>query len=322
MDKILIVDDAPANIKILGELLKANYHVLVTNNGSKAVQIAQDTLPDLILLDVVMPEMDGFTACEILKSTSATAEIPIIFITAKNEAEDVINGFAVGGVDYITKPFNPAEVHARVRTHITLRKQQEVLKLYATQMEELNKELQSKNTALNQAYEELRILAMTDPLTGLANRRHMMDMIKQEVARCKRSSRPFSFVLGDIDNFKHINDTLGHECGDYVLKQVAQLMTAAVREQDVICRWGGEEFLLMLIDTDLEGAAVVAEKIRSVIADTLLEYEEKRIPVTMTFGVAPFNMDWGIDCSIKKADNALYIGKSQGKNCVVNSRDS
>jgi diguanylate cyclase (GGDEF)-like protein len=317
MQKILIVDDVPANIKMLGELLREHYEIFVTNNGSKAVQIAEAILPDLILLDVVMPEMDGFSACTILKGISKTAEIPVIFITAKNESEDIVKGFEVGGIDYITKPFNPAEVNARVKTHIELRKTREELRNYTQRLESLNKELCLKNIQLNEAYDDLRVAAMTDPLTGLANRRHMIAKIEEEIVRFKRNKTIFSFILCDIDNFKAINDQYGHEQGDYILKVIAESMKSTIREQDIVSRWGGEEFLLLLTETDKEGASVAAEKLRSKIEALEIVCNEKRVKVTMTFGVAVFSQEDGIDSTIKKADDALYLGKGKGKNCVV-----
>ncbi len=156
MPKILIVDDIPANIKILGELLKGKYDILVAGNGSKAIKVAQMKLPDLILMDVIMPEMDGFTACKALKNFPETAEIPVIFITAKNETDDIVKGFEAGGVDYLTKPFNPAELDARVKTQIELKKSREKLKNYTQRLEELNQELSQRTTDLEYANNELR----------------------------------------------------------------------------------------------------------------------------------------------------------------------
>ncbi len=317
MSKILIVDDVPANIKILGELLKGKYEIFVAGNGIKAVQVAKTKHPDLILMDVMMPEMDGFAACNVLKNFEETAEIPIIFITAKTETEDIVKGFEAGGVDYITKPFNSAELDARVKTHLELKKSREELKKYAQQLEDLNQELSLKNTQLNQVMENLHLAAMTDPLTRLANRRYITEKAKEEITRFKRTGRNFAFILGDIDYFKKINDQYGHECGDYVLKFVAEIMRAGIREQDCLARWGGEEFLFLMPETDLEGSQTVAEKLRQKVQEAKIFYGENDLSVTMTFGVAVFDQSDGMDDSIKKADLALYTGKEKGRNCVV-----
>lgn len=318
MQKILVVDDSRMNLKILSDFLKDQYEVFAADNGNKAVQVAEEVLPDLILMDVIMPEIDGFTACSILKSNLKTVEIPVIFITAQNNTEDIVRGFNVGGVDYITKPFNPLELNVRVKTHIELKKYQEELKNYVQRMEELNKEINHKNVQLNEAYNDIRNAAMTDPLTGLANRRYMIEKTKEETARFMRSEKIFSFILGDIDYFKKINDQFGHECGDYVLKAVSKFMRSKIREQDIISRWGGEEFLLLLPETNLNGALVVAEKLRSGIEDLEMVYKGKRIAATMTFGVAAFGKEDSVDDTIKRADDALYIGKSKGRNCIFN----
>lgn len=318
MKQILIVDDIPVDIEILSALLKKSYEVWVTDNGTNAVQIAEANQPDLILLDVIMPGMDGFSTCVALKSNEKTAEIPIIFISPRKESEDIIKGFSLGGVDYITKPFNPAEVIARVKTHLDLKNIREELKKYAHRLEELNKELCFKNNQLNEAYEDLRIAAMTDPLTKLANRRYLIEKIGEEIIRFKRNERAFSIVLSDVDNFKDINDQYGHECGDYVLIYISDLMGSMIRQQDCISRWGGEEFLLLLTETDADGARVVAEKIRSRIQRSEIIYKDKKIFVTMTFGIATFSEDDDMNDTIKRADDALYIGKVSGRNYVVN----
>lgn len=318
MWKILIVDDSRMNLQILTDFLKDQYEIFTANNGSMAVQAAEEVLPDLILMDVVMPGMDGFTTCSLLKSNQKTDDIPVIFITAQNDTEYIVRGFNAGGVDYITKPFSPLELNVRVKTHVELKKSREKLKNYAQRMEELNKEINRKNEQLNEAYNDIRNAAMTDPLTGLANRRYMTEKIKEETARFKRNEKSFSFVLGDIDFFKKINDQFGHECGDYVLKTVSKFMRLKIREQDIISRWGGEEFLLLLPETGLEGALTAAEKLRSGIEALEIVYYEKMVKATMTLGVAAFVKEDSVDATIKRADDALYMGKNRGRNCVVN----
>ncbi|MGQ3684075.1 MAG: diguanylate cyclase [Candidatus Loosdrechtia sp.] len=296
METILIVDDVPANIKILGELLKKLYKVLVASNAQKAIQIARNELPDLILMDVMMPEMDGFTTCKILKARPETANIPVIFITALTETEDIVKGFESGGQDYITKPLNPPELFARIQTHLELKKSREDLQRYAR---------------------ELESLARTDYLTNLMNRRCMMERMQEEVVRCQRHGNRFSLAIADVDNFKKINDTYGHDCGDQVLKHFAFILKDSIRMTDISSRWGGEEFVLLFPETDIRGAKTVCEKIRGVVAGSSFCYGNQFITITATFGVSEFKAGGTINAMIKSADEALCYGKTAGKNCVV-----
>jgi diguanylate cyclase (GGDEF)-like protein len=163
----------------------------------------------------------------------------------------------------------------------------------------------------------MEALAMTDALTTLPNRRRMREMLDEERVRFTRSRRSFGLIIGDIDGFKHINDHAGHDCGDHVLRELAQVLRQVLRAQDVVARWGGEEFLFLLPDTDLTGAAVVAEKLRGAVERAELRFADKPMPVTMTFGVAAFVPDATIEECIRQADQAMYSGKEQGKNRVV-----
>ncbi len=164
---------------------------------------------------------------------------------------------------------------------------------------------------------ELELASRTDPLTGLYNRRHLMEKIEEERVRYKRNGRPFSVIICDIDYFKKVNDVYGHDCGDAVLKSLSTLLSRHIRKQDCLGRWGGEEFLMLLPETTAEGATVLAEKLRKRIEDYEFTYAGIRIPLTMTFGVAQYNDDYGVDACIVGADSALYKGKSNGRNCVV-----
>jgi diguanylate cyclase (GGDEF)-like protein len=317
LQKILIVDDVPANIKILRELLIGDFELFLATNGEMAVEVAESKVPDLILMDVMMPVMDGIMACEILHAKPSTAAIPVIFITAKNEVEDMVKGFEVGGVDYVTKPFNPAELNARVKTHLELKASREQLLKSRRQLEDANKQLEDRNDQLNRAIEQLNVAVMTDPLTGLHNRRYMTQAIEQEKLRFKRTQRPFTLVISDIDHFKGVNDTYGHECGDEVLKQVSRTIRGLLRDQDHVARWGGEEFLMMLPETNLNGATLVADRIRLAVAETDTSCANHEVKVTMTFGVAEFANIVSVDEIIRNADSALYDGKEAGRNRVV-----
>ncbi len=317
MEKILIADDVPANIKMLGEMLRGQYEILVATNGEKAVKLACQCSPDLVLMDVMMPEMDGFTACGLLKSAQETSGIPVIFITASNEEDDIVKGFTSGGVDYITKPFNPTELHARIKTHLEIKNSRESLKQYSRTLETVNNELNEKNALLAKALEQITRMASTDHLTGLWNRIHMMEKCREEEVRFKRKKRPFCFAMCDIDHFKKFNDTYGHECGDHVLRSISAILKQSVREQDVASRWGGEEFLLLLSESGVEGAQAVAGRIRQQIAGSALSYNNVYLSVTMTIGVAAYDQEDGIAGSIRNADLALYEGKNGGRDRIA-----
>lgn len=184
-----------------------------------------------------------------------------------------------------------------------------------------NEQIEKHRAELSVAYEKLDLIARTDPLTGLSNRRDFLERFEHEIARFERNKKPFSLVLGDIDDFKMLNDRYGHDCGDYVLVQLAVLLRESVRKQDAVARWGGEEFILLLPEAPLDGGIVAAEAIRQKIASESYRYNDHRLAITMTFGVSEFNGTKNIDAAIKSADEALYSGKVRGKNCVVNMDD-
>jgi diguanylate cyclase (GGDEF)-like protein len=308
--KILIADDEPSNVRMLGELLKNDYEIFVTSDGHEAVHLAEQILPDLILLDIMMPGLDGYGVCRELKSRKATEAIPVIFVTARKKTDDIVRGFEVGARDYIQKPFYPQELHARVRTHIDLKNAQERLSENAARFEEMNRKLAT-------ALEQMEIMARVDPLTGLANRRFLLERLDQEAARAMRTERPLSLAMADIDNFKSLNDTHGHECGDIVLQHVAQNIKDCIRKEDMVARWGGEEFLLFFIETPVEEARLTAERIREKIAGLTVAYHEKLISITITVGVAHYDTALDGDANIRKADDAMYRGKRLTKNCVI-----
>lgn len=308
MEKILVVDDHPGNIRIIAAMLQTEYKVLAANNGERAIKIAEESEPDLILLDVMMPDLDGFSVCEILKNNPKTEDIPIIFITAKTEIDDVVKGFSIGGCDYISKPFNPEELFARVNTHIELKKSKELLKKYINELEAKNRELD--------------LMSKTDYLTELANRRFMVTRLKEEIVNTEKTGRKFSILLCDIDYFKKINDTYGHEIGDLILKEVTLSIKESVRECDLVSRWGGEEFLVLLIDTDIISAANIAEKIRDRVEQKAIMVNNMAIKSTISIGVTEYIHELSISQNINNADKALYQSKNDGRNRVTEYKES
>jgi diguanylate cyclase (GGDEF)-like protein len=322
---IMIVDDNPYNLQILAVLIEnSGYESVLAQTGQQVFDFVSNEKPDLILLDIMMPEIDGYEVCRILQQDENTKQIPIIFLTAKVDAADIVKGLEAGAVDYITKPFNTIELQARIKTHLELKKVRDDLKQSNKQLQEVNTALQVanqlitvKNQMLKEVMEQLEYAARVDALTGLFNRRYAVEKIEEEVARHQRNKKPFSFLMADIDFFKKVNDTYGHDGGDNVLKSVSHIMQQTIREQDWLARWGGEEFLLLLPETDLAEAMLVAERIRQKIETDVIDYQEMKILVTITLGVATYDGTEPVEQIIKQADNALYDGKANGRNRVV-----
>lgn len=306
---ILIVDDVPQNLQVLaGILRKESFKIAIAADAQQALDMLDQVRPALILLDIMMPGMDGFELCQRLKASKPHADIPVIFLTARTDTVDIVRGFELGAVDYITKPFNGIELLARIKTHLALK--------YARE------ELERKNLLLTETKEQLELAARTDPLTQLSNRRDMLEKIEAEKHRFERSQKPFTLVIGDIDDFKLFNDRYGHDCGDFVLITIARMMKENLRKQDTVARWGGEEFLILLPETEAPGGKILAEKISAIIASQALEYKTIPLSVSLTFGIDTYNYQdmRSIDDCIRMADHALYEGKKQGKNCAILAR--
>ncbi|MDD2660630.1 MAG: diguanylate cyclase [Methylococcales bacterium] len=294
---ILIIDDAKENIIVLSRLLKSQGNVIFAQCGEEGLHLALQSTPDLILLDISMPGMDGFEVLMRLKQDQATAGIPVIFITGIPDSDTEEKGLTLGAVDYITKPFPPAVVIARVRHQLNL---------------------QRLTLALKEANEQLTLLAMTDPLTGAYNRRYFIDMLKNELLRAKRYDHPISVMMVDIDHFKKINDIFGHNIGDQVIIEIVNISADFLRKSDVFSRFGGEEFIILLPETALELATTIAEKLCAKIANSPIRIPEKNLVITVSAGVTQVEAhDDTLEKIIKRADTALYQAKQQGRNRVV-----
>jgi len=322
---ILIVDDNPQNIQMVAKHLKTDtYRISFSQSGMDALEKVRSADFDLILLDIMMPEMDGYETCRRIHELPEGREIPVIFLTAKIDKESIVRGFEAGAVDYIMKPFHAAELLVRIRTHLQL-------KSYRDRLEEINihlnkeilkgiqmeSELRESREELQKVNRQLYEKATTDSLTGLLNRRKMMDFIEYEHERTDRSRQPYSLVMSDIDFFKKINDTYGHACGDTVLVEISRIFLSGVRKQDQVSRWGGEEFLMLLPDTEEKGARFLAEKIRTSIESHLFSTGTKDLNITMTFGISTREQDDDVETLIKQADIALYTGKENGRNRTI-----
>ena len=291
---VLIVDDTPANTEILAQALRHDYTILIASNGPDALSLLQATdKPDLILLDVMMPGMDGYEVCRRIKQDPVTWHIPVIFITALDQVKDQQRGFDLGAVDYITKPFGVPLVIARVKIHIRLKLKSEMLEK----------------------------LAFLDGLTGIPNRRGLEETLTKEWGRAKRSGTPLSALMIDVDHFKAFNDHYGHGAGDECLRRVAHaLERGLMRPGDFIGRYGGEEFSVILADCDTAGAALVAENLRERVAALKISHAHSAAADHVTISVGYTTRIAGPDSTwsalMNEADKALYLAKTCGRNRI------
>ncbi|MDD5248363.1 MAG: diguanylate cyclase [Rhodocyclaceae bacterium] len=291
---LLIVDDIPANIDVLAEALRADYRIKVATNGADALRLAADSpQPDLILLDVMMPGMDGFEVCRRLKDSAATHDIPVVFVTARDERSDEERGLDLGALDYIVKPFHLPVLRARVRNLVALKTRADLLES----------------------------LAHLDALTGIPNRRSFDDTLQTEWRRCQRSGQPLALLMIDIDHFKAYNDHFGHGAGDRCLAAVAALLARNLaRPGDAVTRYGGEEFAVILPETKLEGAVRIAERLREGVAALAIPHAPAAgTPiVTISVGCAAAIPDEGGSPAalFALADRKLYDAKAGGRNRI------
>ncbi|MCD4651005.1 MAG: diguanylate cyclase [Candidatus Cloacimonetes bacterium] len=437
---LLLVDDEPKNIQLLGSILsEAGYGIAFATSAEGAIEALRNNSIDLVLLDIMMPETSGFELCQKIKANEDTKDLPIIFISANSDRENIVHGFEMGGQDYISKPFNHQELLKRVETQLQLVAQRKSLDQLNKNLEaqvrkrtgELNnevlrnKELKVKFETIfrkspigivilnretmgvvdcNQRFldifgfsdymvengdfvlenmfedrelfhkiirhfdplitdiemlsltgeirhihlnaepveladinayimllqdtttectlklenEVLELTSRIDVLTQISNRRDLEEKLSNQIYRFERNQKSFVVIIGDIDNFKRVNDTYGHDAGDLVLRKVAEVLSESLRKQDMVGRWGGEEFLAILPDTNIHGGQRVAEKLRQCLSATEYIYKNNRLEITMTFGLAVYEKQGQtVDEVVKQADTALYCGKRRGKNCVM-----
>lgn len=291
--RILIVDDERSNIEILSDLFGDDHEILFATEGNRALEIAAISKPDIILLDMMMPGINGCEVCRLLKTNLQTRAIPIIFITALGDVATETLGLELGAMDYISKPFSPAVVKMRVNIQLELKR----------------------------AREQLTLLATTDGLTGIANRRRFDEFIASEWSRASRSSQLLALAMIDIDLFKNYNDHYGHQAGDNCLRIVAKsLETHAGRPGDLVARYGGEEFAFIASTTDGATALRMAESICGALQKLQLPHALSPFGhVTVSIGVAAFVPSYGetSEILVRKADEALYHAKKQGRNQAV-----
>lgn len=287
---ILIVDDNIENIKVVGIVLKnSGYELIIAQDGYEALGCIKEVKPDLILLDIMMPEINGYEVCKILKNDVSTKDIPIIFLTAKIEIEDIVKGFEVGGVDYIAKPFIKEELLARVKTHLELKK----------------------------AIEELKKVAVTDILTGVFNRRFAYNILYEQIESAKLKKQNFIICFIDIDNLKIVNDSFGHKEGDKLILTIVNSLKENNKLSNYICRMGGDEFIIIFPNTRLEDCIQTIDTVVGILDGKKI----KSVPISFSKGFAEyrFDMDIDIDRLIEIADKNMYkekIAKKQENNSL------
>ncbi len=404
---ILIIEDDVLNIKLIMKILQSvGYKVEFVTSGDKALELIKIFSPDLILLDLQMPKMDGLEVCHKLKNNSSYDDIPIIFLTANHDKTNLLKAFELGAADYLTKPFHQKELLARIETHLKIREQAKQIKeseaklssivnnIYdgilvvdddgkirfanpsaarifekplsfllkqpfslpirkkklselkfkdkyleisvnkieweneilnivclrdSTKRKKIQENLKISLTHQEQLTSELKKFAETDTLTGVFNRRYLLDFFKQEIAFAKRYNSILSILIIDIDFFKNINDNYGHDVGDEILKQVSNLFSSNLREIDCFARYGGEEFVAILPQANSQEAWQVAERIRVIIANSNFNISQQDINITISIGISQYqnNDDESFEKILKRADQALYQAKSQGRNRTI-----
>ncbi len=299
---VLIVEDDRFLRGVLEDMLaEAGYPVEAVSNGAEALRLMAQGAYRILITDWVMPGMDGLELCRLLRRKPSDRYTYILMLTAHGEKEDLIAGLEAGADEYLVKPVNPVELNLRLKIA------QRILNL---------------ERSLRQSIEEIKQLSLKDPLTGLYNRRFLVERLPQEIKRSYRYSRPLSLVMVDIDHFKAINDTYGHPAGDAVLKVCAGCLMETVRDDlDWVVRYGGEEFVLVLPETDLDGALAAAERLRQRAAEERIGAEGQQIRITASFGVASLppqpKKEWlRMESLLECADRCLYRAKREGRNRV------
>lgn len=298
-EKVLIIDDSKMNIQFLYSIIEDEYDVFFATNGEDGITIAELKKPDIILLDIIMPDMNGYDVIKRIKAVSELQDTPVIFITSLSSGESEQKGFEYGAVDYIAKPFRPQIAKVRIRNQLLLKKQRDML----------------------------ISLAIHDQLTNLYNRRYFFEFLEKEWYRGFRSKKPISIVFIDVDYFKKYNDCYGHQMGDECLEKISRILKESIRRpMDIAARYGGEEFILTLPETDIKGANFMAKSIQEKLHEEKIPHKDSDVDkfVTFSIGIATMipNGKTQFEDLIKIADDNLYLAKKQGRNCIVGYDES
>jgi len=310
---LLIVDDTATVRETVRNVLRSTNlfrQILEAETGLQALDLMQKTAVDMLISDVVMSPLDGYKLTATVKRQPRYKSLPVILLTSETGTGNKVKGLDLGANDYVTKPFDPGELVARVKNLLRIK--------------ELQQEVEEKNAQLAELNQRLESMAITDDLTALYNRRYFMERLKEEFARSKRYQMELSCIMFDIDNFKKINDRWGHQTGDKVLKELGALLKRSHRTHDLAGRYGGEEFILILCQTDHQGAMQFAEQLRGTVQDNRFSaVNGEPLSVTISIGVSSYPAPdvTQSDDLIRVADGALYQAKRTGKNRVVTARE-
>jgi two-component system cell cycle response regulator len=305
MTRILIVDDSRFEAEEIRSILeKDGFEVVWADTGASGMKTARTLLPDLVLLDLILPDISGHEVCRWLRNHEETSNIPVIIVTSRERTEEKVLGLEEGASDYITKPFEPTELRARVEASIRMKRLQDQLIRKNSEYEDLLKKVQQ--------------LAVTDPVTGLFNRRYFQEALEQEFSRFQRYSTPFSCLMLDIDHFKQVNDTFGHEAGDHVLRELGKTIQLQLRQMDLLARYGGDELAVLLPESSREDARRAAQRILEGMRNKVFPGLGESHRVTLSIGVSG-HPDPGLreaNQAVLTADFALYRAKREGRNRV------
>ena len=307
---LLVEDDRSMRLLYKSLLEKSGHHVTTANNGRDALEIVKANPPQLIISDWVMPEMDGIEFCKTLRKNPEWNKIYVFIVTSQEGTEKLIEAFEAGVDDYLPKPINPKVLAARLRAAQRIVQMQEAMEEDRLQLRQFANELALSN-------QRLQDMALTDVLTGLPNRRQGIERFEQEWAIATRSSRPFCCMMVDIYRFKSINDTYGHQLGDEALKSVAASLRQAARKQDVVCRLGGEEFLVICSSTDEQAGFQYAERLRKHVASHPLPIDNSTLPITVSIGISSNLKQENVEAMLHLADERLYAAKAAGRNRTI-----
>jgi diguanylate cyclase (GGDEF)-like protein len=312
--RILVVDDEPISLRIVVSLLERQGHrVTVARNGHEALAAALGKPPQMVVTDWMMPEMDGLELCKRLRSTDTGRDLYILILTGQNEEERIVEAFEAGADDHVAKPVNSRLLLARIRPGIRVIELQERLQGEVREKDEANARLAIEKR-------KFKVASMTDALTELPNRRYAMKRLEKEWATSARASLPLSVILLDIDHFKIVNDTYGHDVGDEVLKATAHAVNRVLRTSDTCTRMGGEEFLVICPGTPLEGAGQLAERIRVAIETNQVQrpaFTQGNVTVSLGVACNANGAAGSIDELLKAADEAVYQAKRLGRNRIA-----
>ena len=306
---ILYVEDEHIILQSVKELLEDRVRNLyLAMNAKEALEIFKKHKPEVVISDIKMPGMDGLSLLREIKKIKSDTKL--VILTAFGKKNYLMDAITLGVDKFILKPVEESSCFQELQDLSNSIKLEKQLQLEEERRKKAQDELEEANKRLSK-------LSRTDPLTGLSNRRDIYEKIEYEISRFERNNETFAIVIGDIDDFKKVNDSLGHDAGDFVLFSLAHQIRSMLRKQDIVGRWGGEEFILMLPHTKLEGAKIITEKIREAIHNKVIHYKDNEISITVTFGIVIYDEMQPINDCIKKADVALYDGKSKGKNCIA-----